>query len=239
MLALALSPEDRVLAAQRALLDAQLGPRRAARCEALRSSLERLDPALRLPLVELALPALRQRPGGELEYLFELAGKLSACNGTPRLFDHLLLRMLAAQLPELTGRSAARAAPKLSAREACAALLAVVAAYGHDDTDAALDAYRAGETHVGPLPPLTVGIDAMRDPTRLDAPLARLARLGPRDKRKVLDAVLATIRHDKRIGLEEIELLRTIAAALGCPLPWGAGLVTIPAGSFRELTECA
>src|SRR5690606_15342197 len=71
VLALALSANARVLAAQRALLDAQLGARRAARCESLRAALERLDPALRLPLVELALPALRQRPAGELEYLFE------------------------------------------------------------------------------------------------------------------------------------------------------------------------
>src|SRR5690606_3407717 len=123
VLALALSANARVLAAQRALLDAQLGARRAARCEALRAALERLDPALRLPLVELALPALRQRPAGELEYLFELAGKLAACNPAPRLFDHLLLRLLGAQLARLPGGPAERAAaPQLSARAACAAL---------------------------------------------------------------------------------------------------------------------
>src|SRR5690606_41461157 len=133
VLALALSADAPVLAAQRGVLEAQLGARRAARCETLRAELERLDPTLRLPLLELALPALKQRPPSELEYLFELAGKIAALNPRPRLFDHLLLRMLAAQLAAFPGRRAAPTTPKLSTQAACATLLAVVAAYGHDD----------------------------------------------------------------------------------------------------------
>jgi len=234
VLALALSADPVVLAAQRGLLEAQLGARRAARCEALRAELERLDPTLRLPLLELALPALKQRPPSELEYLFELAGKIAALNPRPRLFDHLLLRMLAAQLAAFPGRRAAPTTPKLSTQAACATLLAVVAAYGHDDADAAMAAYRAGAARIGNLPMPADRIESLRDASRLDAPLARLAALGPRDKRKVLDAVLAAIRHDTRIGLEELELLRVIAAALGCPLPWGAGLVRRRSGGERE-----
>jgi uncharacterized heparinase superfamily protein len=93
---------------------------------------------------------------------------------------------------------------------------------------AALAAFRAGCAALGgdarrePAPPL----DSMRDLLRLDAALARLERLAPRAKRRVLEAALATIRHDKRIGSEELELFRAIAATLGCPLPWDIGLRT-------------
>src|SRR5690606_18514438 len=100
------------------------------------------------------------------------------------------------------------------------------------------EAYRAGRAALGgdglpePAPPL----ESMRDLLRLDAALARLSRLAPRAKRRVLEAVLATIRHDRRIGTEELELFRAIAATLGCPLPrFGSlrGLLRLDAAPAR------
>lgn len=238
-LALAFSPDGAILAVQRRLLEAQLGARRAQRCEALRDELERLDPALRIPLLELALPALRQRPKAQLEFLFELADKLVECGGERQLFDHLLLRMLAAQLGELPGLRRISSQPKMrSTRAACASLIAVVAAYGHDDAEAARAAYRAGSARFGTLPEPTAPLETLRDLALLDAALARLARLGPLDKRKVLEGVLATIRHDKHVGLEELELLRAVAAAFDTPLPWGAGIVGAgPSAAGRAISS--
>lgn len=226
VLALALAPDARARALQRSMLDAQLGPRRAGRCARLRDALDRLDPALHIPILELAVPALKQRPAEQLDYLFELTRKLGESGGEHRLFDYVLLRMLATYVAPHADRLAGAARPVRSAREACATLLAVVAAYGHDDMESALAAYRAGRAALGdkglpePAPPL----DSMRNLLRLDAALARLARLAPRAKRRVLEAVLATIRHDKRIDTRELELFRAIAATLGCPLPWDLGL---------------
>src|SRR5690606_4257812 len=226
-LALALDADPRTRAAQHSVLEAQLGPRRTERCAALREALDRLDPALRIPILELAVPALKQRPPEQLDYLFGLARRVGECSGERRLFDYVLLRMLATYVAPAADRLSANGARAMtSARDACAALLAVVAAYGHDDVESALDAYRAGLATLGgdalrePAPPL----EAMRDLVRLDAALARLASVAPRAKRRVLEAVLATIRHDKRIGTEELELFRAIAATLGCPLPWDIGL---------------
>ncbi|HEX6995544.1 MAG TPA: M48 family metallopeptidase [Gammaproteobacteria bacterium] len=227
VLALVLVPDARTRHAQASLLDAQLGRRRAERCAALAEALDRVDPALYIPILELAVPALKQRPAEQLDYLFDLTRKLGECGGERRLFDYVLMRMLAAYVaPDADRFAASAAAARTSPRDAAAALLAVVAAYGHDDAESALAAYRAGRAALGgdarrePAPSL----DAMRDLDRLDAALARLARLAPRAKRRVLEAVLATIRHDRRIGTEELELFRAIAATLGCPLPWDIGL---------------
>jgi len=226
VLALALAPAARTRALQRSMLDAQLGPRRAERCAALRDALDRLDPALHIPILELAVPALKQRPPEQLDYLFELTRKLGECGGERRLFDYVLLRMLAAYVAPAGDRVAGPARAERSARDACATLLAVVAAYGHDDMESALAAYRAGRAVLGGkiLREAAPSLDSMRDLLRLDAALARLARLAPRAKRRVLEAVLATIRHDKRIDTKELELFRAIAATLGCPLPWDIGL---------------
>jgi len=227
VLALALAPDPRTRATQRTMLNAQLGPRRAKRCEALRAELDRLDPALRIPILELAVPALKQRPAEQLDYLFGLAAKLTACGGEQRLFDYTLLRMLAAYAAPASaagiGSGAIRRA-KMSIRDACETLLRVVAAYGHDDAETGLAAYRAGWAALGAEPRDPPPLDSMRDLLRLDAALERLERLAPRAKRRVLEAVLATIRHDHRIGNEELELFRAIAATLGCPVPWDIGV---------------
>ena len=60
---------------------------------------------------------------------------------------------------------------------------------------------------------------ADRTLTRLDAALIVLAGLPERTRRLVLTALLAAIRHDRRIESAEIELFRAIAAVLGCPMP--------------------
>lgn len=228
VLALALAPDAPARSSQQALLEAQLGPRRAARCAALHEALERLDPALRIPILELAVPALKQRPRAQLEYLLDLARRLGECVGERRLFDYVLVRLLEVYVaPAADGSRAAAARSRTSARDAAAALLRVVAAYGHDDVEHANAAWRAGCAVLGDREPqhqADVGLESMRDLLQLDASLARLARLAPREKRRVLEAVLATIRHDKRLGTEELELFRAIAATLGCPLPWDIGM---------------
>ena len=62
---------------------------------------------------------------------------------------------------------------------------------------------------------------ASRDLDRLDASLRALAPLRPRDKLKILRGVLAIIRADREVSVDETELFRAIAATLDCPLPPG------------------
>ena len=53
----------------------------------------------------------------------------------------------------------------------------------------------------------------------LDESLALLRHLSGRARRRLVIALVATIRHDRRTTLAEAELLRAICAMLDCPLP--------------------
>jgi Zn-dependent protease with chaperone function len=224
VVALALSADAAVREKQLRLLEQQLGSVRAALARRLHGELAPGRAELRLPVLELALPALRQRPPGELAYLTELLERLQSFEPTPRLFDFVLLRVLEASLRGVPGSAQPRrATQKLEARAALKALLATVAAFGHDDARAARAAYEAGIGSVGWTPspddPTFEPLAALRDLARLDDALAALARLKPRERERVLHAVLATIRADAQTAVEERELFRVIAIALGTPLP--------------------
>ena len=125
----------------------------------------------------------------------------------------------------LPGAAPTAASPRrsLDARSAVRALLAAVAAFGNEHAHAARAAYEAGLAAVGwraendaPAfdPPQT-----QRNLERLDAALAALVSIRPRDKERVLRGVLAAIRADAVTATPERELFRVIAGTLDCPLP--------------------
>lgn len=226
VLALTLSPDEATLKQQRALLERQLGTDRARRCLRLNAELAELDRRLWLPLLEIAVPALKQRPAAQLHFLSGLAERLARADDRLDLFEYALLRTLGAYLgSDGPARGAAQGRPsRMPADEAVRTVLATVAAEGQPGADAALAAYRAG---LGALDAQagaddSAVLEAARAHgrlARLDAALDALAERNERAQRQVLTAVLATIRHDRRVAIEELELFRAIAASLGCPMP--------------------
>ena len=226
ILALAIGDEERIRLRQEELLHHQLGSARSALCRKLRDELDHLDDKLKLPMLELAMPALKQRPAEQLEFLSTLLKRLTDINTNERLFDYVLLRLLESYLWDLPNSriKPPRATRRLSPHAAVVTLLRCVAAYGHDSSAAALAAFKAGVASIGkrtariPEPSFEPLADA-RNLGSLDGALARLATLRPRVRARVLAAVLACIRHDHHITLAEHELFRAIAATLGCPVP--------------------
>ncbi|MDX1562681.1 MAG: hypothetical protein R3305_07120, partial [Gammaproteobacteria bacterium] len=221
LLVVALGLEDGgASAAQRALLDNQIGPQRAEQSLKWRREIDALDPRLRLPLFELAVPALKQRPPDQIDYLLALLQKLADSDGTQSLFEYLLHRMLAAYFDRLPFD----AATQIDRTQAAIDLLAIFAREGHDDDPAAHAAYKAGLD--------TLGIAASERTARrfetaggasrlagLDAALATLAPSPLTLRRKVLMALAVAMRHDRETSIAEAELFRTLAAILGCPIP--------------------
>ncbi len=68
ILALAIGDDERIRRRQDRLLERQLGSTRNALCQKLRDELEHLDQKLKLPMLELAMPALKQRPAEQLDF---------------------------------------------------------------------------------------------------------------------------------------------------------------------------
>jgi hypothetical protein len=112
---------------------------------------------------------------------------------------------------------------KVEPRVAARSLLRSVAAFGHDTTAGARAAYAAGLASLGWQPeandPNFEPPSASRGLGELDAALVALAAVRPRERERVLLAVLAAIKADAVTAAEERELFRLIAASLGCPLP--------------------
>jgi hypothetical protein len=192
----------------------------------LRAELGYLDRRLWLPLLELAAPALKARPAEQLEFLFELVEALAAIDDEVDVFEFVMLRMLASYSGADVRR---RRAPTLGVDAAVAAVLATTAAFGHADATAARAACDAGLAAIGmkATPALTAAVErclAARSVTMLDDALSALTRLKERSRRRVLIALLATIRHDRNVEIVEAELFRAVAAVLGCPMPPAAAI---------------
>jgi Zn-dependent protease with chaperone function len=225
VLSLALSADDGVRNRQLELLRQQLGAVRTNRCQRLFAELATVEARLRLPVLELAFPALKQRPPEQLKYLRELVAKLQDLDPAQGLFDFALLRVLDVYLRGIPGAEHAAAAPRarLDAREATRLLLRNVAAFGHRDAAGARAAYAAGLASLGwpaaPTDPKFEPPEAARRLADVDAALGTLAAARPRDKERILRGVLAAIQADAVTATEERELFRLIAAALDCPLP--------------------
>jgi hypothetical protein len=225
VVALALSRDDATRRQQLALTERQLGATRATLVARLHADLAPLEPRLRLPVLELTLPTLRQRPPEQIAYLSELLLRLHELERAPRLFDFVLLRVLEHYLraaPD-TAATLQRQVARLDGATAVRALLCNVAAFGHEHAEPARRAYAAGLAALGwraePTDPSFDPPTRARDLPRLDAALAKLAGARPRDKERVLRAVLATIQADEVTAIEERELFRLVATTLDCPLP--------------------
>lgn len=208
--------------AEQRVLENQIGADRTRRCLGLRRQIEALDARLRLPLFELAVPALKSRPPEEIEFLFELLEKLAAADGELSLFEYLLQRLLRTYLlpPERIRPSAAKI------HDAGLVLIGVLAIEGHEDAARAKAAFSAG------IDALNIAASAeteavfdralgSRDFDALDRALTDLAGANARERRSALVALVATLRHDQQTTLAEAELFRVIAATLGCPVPPG------------------
>ena len=194
---------------------AQHDPDLAAAVNALAGEVARLGPAGRLPIVELAAPALRtmtQREGGRW---LGLLRQLTEADRQVEPFEYALYK-LAERLvrrPPLRERYRTLDPVADDVRTALSAL----AAAGHPrDAAAARRAYANGAKSLRLSGESYQADFALSD---LDAGLDRLAEAYPAVKRSFIDAAAATVAADGTVTVEEAELLRAVAAVLQCPLP--------------------
>ncbi len=180
---------------------------------------EQLDPRMRLPLVDMALPALRELSAGQYQAFRHNVEELMRADARIDLFEWTLQRILLAHLaphfeparaPGIKYRSMRRLAPH------CSTLLSTLAlARAGADPDGAYKsaAHTLGLPDLVKLPAQSCGLD------KLDGALHELARATPPLKRRVLQACAEYIAADGRVAIAEAELLRATADALGCPMP--------------------
>ncbi len=210
-------PRERQLARLERNADADL----RAEVRRLRPSTDGLDARLRLPLLDLALPALRDLTDDQYAAFRAIVEDLIRADDRLDLFEWCLQRIVIHHLDAVRERRRAPHAAYYSlgrlGRE-CSVLLSTLVRVGHEEPGAADRAFAAATTHLGApglrlLPKAECGLTAM------DQALDRLARVTPRLKEQLVTACAAAVSADHEITVNEAELLRAICELLGCPMP--------------------
>jgi Zn-dependent protease with chaperone function len=207
----------------------QLERLRALEAPAVFADLEKLalhlpiPPRLRLPLVDLSLPALRQLSFDQYAAFKERVEELTAADGRLSLFEftlrHVLLRHLGASFGE-PRRQVVQIYGIRGVLWECSCVLSLLARVGHRDEEEAEEAFFRGRRILrepggepGFLPAGECTVKA------LEQALDVLAAASPLIKRKLLAACLECLMHDRKVSAGEVELFRAVADALGCPVP--------------------
>ncbi len=217
------------------LLDREPGPRRLqlAHLEAaaddgvyeetvrLAPVVERLDPGMRLPVLDIALPALRSLTTEQVERFQENVVALVEADEVIDLFEWSLQRILLRDLDANFGGMGPGRVKHYSisgVHSPLAVLISVLAYVGDRNRQAAEHAF-AEAWQVLPLPPerlLPHGECTFDD---LDSALVELDQAAPQLKKKVLEAAVVCINADREVTVEEAELLRAVSARINCPMP--------------------
>jgi Zn-dependent protease with chaperone function len=219
ILALLLDGDGGVRDRQLAVIAQSLSPQLADGAAQLRPEVD-IPELLRLPLVGIAVPALRTRPRSSIEALLPVLDSLVMADGTCTVFEYCLTRLVASYLrdgldPLRRGHPGRGSLAPV--QDAAVTLLSVVALEGNPDPAAEERAFRAGVARLGLA---DRPYRAPKDITAaLDAVWVPLDALQPRDKRRLVQALVAAIADDGVLAVAEAELLRTACALLHCPVP--------------------
>ncbi|HEY5618041.1 MAG TPA: hypothetical protein VIK60_08850 [Vicinamibacterales bacterium] len=206
-----------------AQIEVQLKRRHDLMQETLRLAplIEQLDVRTGLPLLDIALPALRGLTGAQYQRFKQNISQLVQADDAIDLFEWSLHRILLHELqthhsnvPPTRVRHHAIA----SLQPQCELLLSILAHAGQRDTAAAAKAFEQGRRRLN-LPQGRLRRAAGNGLAALDDALDTLEEAAPRIKRQILQAAVACITADDMVTATEAELLRAISASLGCPMP--------------------
>jgi hypothetical protein len=187
----------------------------------LLDQMDQLDPAARLPLLDMTVPALRELSPTQHEVFAQNIEALIKADEKVDLFEWMIQRALkryVAPAGKATKQSKVQYYSLKPVRQECALLLSTLAYIGHSEKSSARQAFEQAR-QVLPIQDF-----ALREPDEcsrqaLDQALARLDALSPREKRNLLTACGACIAADKELTVREVELLRLVADSLHCPMP--------------------
>ncbi|MGH7958433.1 MAG: M48 family metallopeptidase [Opitutaceae bacterium] len=217
-----LSADPAQRARQRNLVGTKSGPDALRTLDELEPALQRIRPEHKLPLLQIALPALRSIPMTAMDVFLETLDELVHADEHVSIFEFSLQKLLTHTLA--LGRTPASAVIQFHSFNAVAdeisIVLSALARAATSDAGWAETAFIAGaaqlkliETRLQFLPESGAGL------VQLDAALDKLAAASPVIKQRTLLAAAKVVGADGQLLITEAELLRAIAAALDCPMP--------------------
>jgi len=193
----------------------------AQETERLYPQVAALPARVRLPLLDLAAPALRALSVEQRARLHDTIRALAKVDGQRTLFEYALETIVRHRLEHVADPGEKRGAVRhfAAVKEHVEVLLSALASAGHDDAQQAEQAFRRavdtlGDTYdVAGMAPTPVPAEA------LDAALDRLAGAAPLLKETVIAACARCALVDETVTEAEYTMLRAVVVALGVPMP--------------------
>jgi hypothetical protein len=220
--AMAIQGEPAVQKIQWALLEEHAEKGVHLKAEKLAPIAAALDRRLRLPLIDLSLPALRELTLAQYKEFREILVALMRADNKIDFGEWVLQRVLLQRADEAHGLRK-RPPPKYGllgdVKAECELLLSLLAYTEHgEDNAAAAQAFNAARNAIGAT------AFNMRQPKDvslrlLDDAIDKMAQLRPLLKSRLLKACAACIEADGRVTLAGLEMMRAVASSLDCPMP--------------------
>jgi Zn-dependent protease with chaperone function len=211
--------DDKVQRRQLALIARRAGGEALHVLESLDSSLRDLGPEHKLPLLQLALPALKTLRPSSLAPFFETLDALVRADGRVSPFEFALQKLLLRHLAASRAPARASMVQFHSFKAVADEISTVLSILAHASDRDSNEAYAAGAAQLpllaGHLGPLALTTDLVA----LDVALDKLAAASGPIKQRLLQAAAHVVISDGEVHVEEYELLRAIAATLDVPLP--------------------
>jgi Zn-dependent protease with chaperone function len=220
IIALLLAPKEEVLRVQLEALKSSSMAALADRAASLTRYTRDLGPAYHLPVVDLALPAIKSTSDWDKQDLLRAIHEVINADRRVSLHEFVMLALVRQQLsprPRALGRR------KLGELKDQVRIVLSVVAHASIRADAvgaraeALHvAMAAGATEMG-LPEEPAHNALSLDTA--EAALNQLNELAPLEKARLVKGLFAAVTADGTIRIIEAELMRLVGAVLDCPLP--------------------
>jgi len=178
-------------------------------------------PEQRLPLLEMAFPALKRRPPDFLVKVLSTVDALIEADGRVDVFEYLLARSIKQMMAESRSPHSVQVSGSRSLR-GCAVeasqIMAILAKHGNADSAQAQRAFKAGVTALSmaddtEMPEIENWVLA------LDNALPRLDKLKASEKELLVRALTEVVTHDGQLVPAELELLRVTCDLIHVPIP--------------------
>lgn len=179
-----------------------------------------IDPAYRLPLIDIALSTLRQLSKRQYLLFKENLKTVVAMDSTVRLFEWTLQQIVFHHLDlAFEEKKPATGQLKLEqAQQSCAVVLSLLVHASKQQGISREQAFAMASEKLDGMEMTLLPADALKL-NRVGTALDQLARLAPLTKPRLLKACARAIVADQQVSVAEAELFRAIADLIDCPMP--------------------
>ena len=183
-------------------------------------SVDSIDTRVRLPLVDLSLPALAKLSPRQYQRFSRAFRSLVLADERLSLFEWVLSQVLLRHLrPRFEAARSVRVDhySLLRLNHACEVVLSAIAWSGHRESDPRIAFREASEVlsdlTLEFLPRESCGLDELRKA------LEQLRTVSAKQRGRIIEAAAEAICADYKVSVAEAELLRGISDLLDCPMP--------------------